>query len=171
MATLALPEAPADKGVGGFDHPVGAGAATNVAVTEVACDTVTLQVLPLAALQAPPQACKLWPAAALAVRVTRVPVVTSALQVAPQSMPAGCELTLPLPVTATAKLKRAGGGGGGGALPPPPPPPPPPPQPPRLASAMATTAAAPRPILFLFPDIRISPRRAAPKRAALREGC
>jgi hypothetical protein len=48
-------------------------------------------------LQAPPQPVKLEPAAAVAVKVTVVPCVNEAAQVAPQSIPAGELVTVPAP--------------------------------------------------------------------------
>jgi hypothetical protein len=45
------------------------------------------------------------PEAAIAVRVTVVSIVTDALQVEPQSMPEGDELTVPLPVPSLLTLK------------------------------------------------------------------
>jgi hypothetical protein len=47
--------------------------------------------------QAPDQPAKLLPALGVAVRVTVVPLVKLALQLAPQLMPAGLELTVPVP--------------------------------------------------------------------------
>src|SRR5437588_9793627 len=48
-------------------------------------------------LQAPPQPWKLQPLAGVAVRVTGVPALKLALQLAPQSIPAGVLVSLPWP--------------------------------------------------------------------------
>ena len=71
----------------------------NVAVTARAWSTVTVQVGD-ALVQAPLQPMKLEPAAAIAVSVTVAPFVKSASQVAPQAIPAGLLVTVPLPVPA-----------------------------------------------------------------------
>jgi hypothetical protein len=57
-------------------------------------------------LQAPPQPWKLQPLIGVAVKVTAVPELKLALQVAPQSIPAGELVTLPpwLPATETASV-------------------------------------------------------------------
>ena len=47
--------------------------------------------------QSPPQPTKLEPGAASACRVTWVPVANGAVHVAPQSIPAGVEVTVPDP--------------------------------------------------------------------------
>ncbi len=82
--------------------PVPAGVTVNVnrgtkdAVTVSVEFTVTVQVpVPV---QAPPQPPKTEPPAATAVRITLVPEVNVAEQVAPQVMPAGLLVTVPLPV-------------------------------------------------------------------------
>jgi hypothetical protein len=68
----------------------------NVAVTERAWVIVTVQVpVPV---QAPLQPVKVEPVDAVAVRVTLVPLVKVALQVAPQLTPVGLEVTVPDPV-------------------------------------------------------------------------
>jgi hypothetical protein len=72
------------------------GNSVNVAVTELAALTVTTQV-PVPA-QPPLQPVKVEPAAGVAVSVTAVPLVKACEQVAPQAMPAGALLTVPLPV-------------------------------------------------------------------------
>ena len=56
----------------------------------------TVQVVPCP-LQAPLQPAKVEPPLALAVKVTEVPELYVAEQAAPQWMPAGAELTVPLP--------------------------------------------------------------------------
>src|SRR3989441_2703522 len=70
-----------------------------VAVTVVAGETVTTQVR--VPEQPPPvQPVKVEPAAGVAVSVTAVPLAKLAVQVAPQVMPAGELVTVPLPVPA-----------------------------------------------------------------------
>src|SRR6267143_1378643 len=76
-----------------------------VAVTEVAALIVTVHVpVPV---QAPLQPVKVEPAAGAAVRVTTVPVVKEVEQVAPQEIPTGALVTVPVPapdlVTVSAK--------------------------------------------------------------------
>jgi len=71
---------------------------SNTAVTEVATLAVTEQVVPLWPKQAPFQPVKTDPDAGTAVRVTTVSEEKSYAQVLPQSMPAGEELTVPVPV-------------------------------------------------------------------------
>ena len=46
------------------------------------------------------------PLAGVAVRVTRVPASKGALQVLPQAMPTGLEVTVPVPVPALARVSR-----------------------------------------------------------------
>src|SRR5947199_7739100 len=70
-----------------------------VAVTVVAPESVTVQG-PVPAQPPPLQPPKVEPAAGAAVSVTAVPLVKLAAQVAPQSMPAGELVTVPLPVPA-----------------------------------------------------------------------
>jgi hypothetical protein len=70
----------------------------NVAVTARAALIVTEQ-LPVP-VQAPLQPVKVEPAVGAAVRVTAVPVVNGAEQVAPQLMPVGLLVTVPVPVPA-----------------------------------------------------------------------
>src|SRR5436309_8496074 len=70
-----------------------------VAVTVVAVETVTTQV-PVPEHPPPLQPLKVEPAAGLAVSVTAVPLVKLAEQVAPQVIPAGELVTVPLPVPA-----------------------------------------------------------------------
>src|SRR6266850_1600189 len=74
-------------------------ATVNVAVTDVAAVTVTTQV-PVPAQPPPLQPVNVEPAAGAAVSVTMVPVVNEAEQVAPQAMPAGVLVTVPLPAPA-----------------------------------------------------------------------
>src|SRR5437870_1208879 len=80
-----------------------------VAVTVVAALRVTVQV-PLPEQPPPLQPLKVEPAVGVAVSVTAVPLVKLAEQVAPQVMPAGRLVTVPLPVpallTVSAKLGR-----------------------------------------------------------------
>src|SRR5438034_679532 len=80
-----------------------------VAVTVVAAETVTTQV-PVPEHPPPLQPLKVEPVAGLAVSVTAVPLVKLAEQVAPQVIPAGELVTVPLPVpallTVSAKLGR-----------------------------------------------------------------
>ena len=70
-----------------------------VAVTVVAAETVTTQV-PVPEHPPPLQPLKVEPMAGLAVSVTAVPLVKLAEQVAPQVIPAGKLVTVPLPVPA-----------------------------------------------------------------------
>src|SRR5213080_4433646 len=80
-----------------------------VAVTGVAVETVTTQV-PVPEHPPPLQPLKVEPAAGLAVSVTAVPLAKLAEQVAPQVMPAGELVTVPLPVPAgvTVRVKVCG---------------------------------------------------------------
>ena len=73
------------------------GNSVNVAVTELAALTVTTQV-PVPVQLPPVQPVKVEPVAGVAVRVTAVPLVKACEQVAPQAMPAGALLTVPVPV-------------------------------------------------------------------------
>jgi hypothetical protein len=70
-----------------------------LAVTLAAAFMVTLHV-PVPEQPAPLQPLKFDPPAALAVRVTTVPLLYGAAQVAPQLIPAGLDVTVPLPVPA-----------------------------------------------------------------------
>jgi hypothetical protein len=72
-------------------------ASVNVAVTDVAALTVTVQT-PVPAHPPPLQPENVEPAAGVAVKVTTVPLVNAVEQVAPQEMPAGALVTVPLPV-------------------------------------------------------------------------
>ena len=67
-----------------------------VAVTEVAALMVAVQV-PVPVQPPPLQPVKVEPAAGVAVSVTAVPLVNEKAQVAPQEMPAGALVTVPLP--------------------------------------------------------------------------
>src|SRR5437667_9729918 len=71
----------------------------NVAVTVVAAETVTTHD-PVPEHPPPLQPVKVEPAAAVAVNVTAVPLAKLAEQVAPQLIPAGALVTVPLPVPA-----------------------------------------------------------------------
>src|SRR5213594_2300220 len=77
----------------------GAKVGAKVAVTVVAAESVTTHVpVPL---QPPPlQPLKVEPMAGMAVSITTVPLAKLAEQVAPQVMPAGALVTVPLPVPA-----------------------------------------------------------------------
>jgi len=74
-------------------------AGVKVAVTVVAAESVTVQA-PVPEHPPPVQPLKVEPPAGAAVSVTAVPLVKLAAQVAPQSMPAGELVTVPLPVPA-----------------------------------------------------------------------
>src|SRR6266403_5304106 len=82
----------------------------SVAVTDVAALIVTVQV-PVPEQPPPLQPVKLEPAAGVAVSVTAVPLANEEAQVAPQEMPAGALVTVPLPapglLTVSAKLWSA----------------------------------------------------------------
>jgi len=67
-----------------------------VAVTVVAALSVTVQA-PVPEQPPPLQPLKLEPAAGAAVKVTAVPLEYAAAQVAPQEMPAGLLVTVPIP--------------------------------------------------------------------------
>jgi hypothetical protein len=69
----------------------------NIAVTDVAAVTVTTHV-PLPEQPLPDQAMNVEPGVASAVSVTIWPEVKAAAHVAPQLIPAGLEVTVPLPV-------------------------------------------------------------------------
>src|SRR5207249_3291538 len=75
-----------------------------VAVTVVAAERVTVQA-PVREQRPPRQLLKVEPAAGVAVRVTAVPLVKLAEQVAPQLIPAGALVTVPLPVPAGVTVK------------------------------------------------------------------
>jgi len=76
---------------------------TKLAVTVVGAFTVTVQVL--VPVQPPLHPVKVEPAAAAAVSVTEVPLANDAEQVAPQEMPAGLLVTVPLPAPAFDTVK------------------------------------------------------------------
>jgi hypothetical protein len=67
-----------------------------VAVTDRAAVMLTVHVVPETVLQ-PVQPVSTEPEAAAAVRVTVVPVTYDSVQSVPQLMPAGLELTVPVP--------------------------------------------------------------------------
>src|SRR5207253_8560735 len=81
-----------------------------VAVTVVAAETVTTHV-PVPEQPPPLQPLKVAPTAGVAVSVTAVPLAKLAVHVAPQVIPAGALVTVPLPVpallTVSAKVGRA----------------------------------------------------------------
>src|SRR2546422_897320 len=81
-----------------------------VAVTVVAAESVIVHA-PVPLQPPPVQPVKVEPAAAVAVNVTAVPLAKLAEQVAPQLIPAGALVTVPLPVpallTVSAKVGRA----------------------------------------------------------------
>src|SRR5437667_5568961 len=74
-------------------------AGVKVAVTVVAAESVTVQA-PVPEQPPPLQPVKVEPAAGTAVSVTAVPFVKLAAQVAPQLIPAGLLVTVPVPVPA-----------------------------------------------------------------------
>lgn len=82
-----------------------------MAVTVRLLVTVTAQVA-LAVAQAPFQLANVLFGAGAAVKVTTVPEVTVRVQVAPQLMPAGLDVTVPVPFAATVRVTDTGGGGG-----------------------------------------------------------
>ena len=75
-----------------------------VATAEVARSNLTLHVL-TAPAQAPDQPEKLCPATGVAVRVNTVSAAKSALQLAAQLMPDGCDATVPVPLIVKLKVK------------------------------------------------------------------
>jgi hypothetical protein len=100
-------KSPAQSSTGGVvgGGVVGGGvvvAAANCAVTAVSALSITVQE-PVPE-QEPDQPEKAWPDAAVAVSTTEVPWVNDMLQVEPQSIPAGFELTDPLPSSVTVSI-------------------------------------------------------------------
>jgi len=81
------------------------GAGANAAPTVVAVAIATVHA-PVPE-QPPDQPVKIAPAAGVAVSVTLVPVLNVAEHVAPQMIPAGALLTVPLPVRVTVKVAGA----------------------------------------------------------------
>src|SRR5438093_1527365 len=77
----------------------------NVAVTEVAAFTVTMQVPEPEQPPPPLQPVKVEPASGVAVKVTAVPTVNEAEQAVPQEIPEGALLTVPLPVPVLVTLR------------------------------------------------------------------
>jgi len=67
-----------------------------VAVTVVLALSVTVQV-PVPVQPPPLQPLNVDPAAGVAVKVTTVPLAYAAMQLAPQEMPAGLLVTVPIP--------------------------------------------------------------------------
>ena len=76
-----------------------AGAAAKVAVTACAALSVTVHVV-VVFVQAPLHPVNVLPFVGAAVRVTAVPLVKLLLHVVGQVMPAGLEVTVPVPVPA-----------------------------------------------------------------------
>lgn len=81
-------------------------AASNSAVTFVAELIVTVHV-PVPEHPPPDHPVKPEPLAGVAVRTTVAPLANGALQVAPQDMPAGAEVTVPEPVPVSETVRRA----------------------------------------------------------------
>jgi hypothetical protein len=82
------------------------GCVPNVAVTLRAADMLTVQVpVPV---QAPLHPVKVEPVPAAAVRVTEVPDAYEALQVLPQLIPLGEEVTVPVPVPLLVRVRVYG---------------------------------------------------------------
>src|SRR5207302_1138339 len=96
--TVSVPETVAPA-VGVMMEAAGGVMSVNVAVTVVAALRVMVQG-PVPAQPPPVQPVKEEPAAGAAVRVTAVPLGKLAEQVAPQLMPAGLLVTVPMPVPA-----------------------------------------------------------------------
>jgi hypothetical protein len=76
-----------------------------VAVTDAAAFSVTAQ-LPVPVQPAPDHPANIEVTDGATVRVTRVPAAKLAAQVAPQLMPAGDEVTVPVPVPAGTTVNR-----------------------------------------------------------------
>src|SRR6185295_15531596 len=83
---------------------VGVPAVLNVAVTLRACVIATVQ--PPVPVHAPLQPANVEPLAAAAVSVTDAPEANVAEQVEPQLMPAGLDVTVPVPVPARVTVNR-----------------------------------------------------------------
>ncbi|MCG3201831.1 MAG: hypothetical protein NFCOHLIN_01703 [Gammaproteobacteria bacterium] len=90
----------------------GGGAEVKFATTARDSSTATVQMGVVPA-QSPLQPPNEDPVVGTAFNVTAVPLAYAALQSAPQSIPAGVEVTVPVPDSCTLSVKRAGGGGGG----------------------------------------------------------
>ena len=84
------------------------GAVTNVAITFCAWLMLIRQLS--VPVQAPLHPLKMLPAAGVALSVTLVPLLSLALQVAPQLIPAGLLLIVPEPVPDVAMLSKYMGG-------------------------------------------------------------
>ena len=82
------------------------GVSVKVAVTLRACVIETVQVL--VPVQSPLQPLKVESGVGVAVRVMRVRLVIVAVQVVPQLMLAGVEVTVPFPVLVTVKTEGGG---------------------------------------------------------------
>src|SRR3989441_11410917 len=87
-------------------------AGVKVAVTVVAAESVTVQA-PVPEQPPPLQPAKVEPAAGAAVSVTAVPLAKLAAQGAPQLIPAGGLVTVPLPVPAGGAVRGKGCGRNG----------------------------------------------------------
>src|SRR5437773_721366 len=87
------------------------GTGLNVAVTVVLAVRLTTHV-PVPLHPPPDHPAKAEPAAAAAVSVTFEPVLNEAVHVVPQLMPAGCDVTFPLPEPLREMLSCAIVGGG-----------------------------------------------------------
>ena len=88
-------------------QPAVAACGWKVALTAVAAESTTLQVL-LLPLQAPAQLPNVNPLAGVAVKVTAVPESKLAEQLALQLSPAGLEVTVPLPEIVTLSARGTG---------------------------------------------------------------
>ena len=82
------------------------GTVLNIAVTLLVASMVTSHVPDPA--HAPDQPAKPLPVTAVAVSVTRAPLAKFAVQVLPQDMPAGADVTVPVPVPLFATVKLLG---------------------------------------------------------------
>src|SRR5438132_4744088 len=104
--TVSVPETVAPA-VGVMMEAAGGVMSVNVAVTVVAALRVTMQG-PVPAQPPPVQPVKEEPAAGAAVRVTAVPLGKLAAQVAPQVIPTGALVTVPLPAPAGMTVSEIG---------------------------------------------------------------